>query len=56
MNFDYRVGLIALFVTALCLAIPKSFQLMAGERFCPIAENSTGQTTYYSKNFGLETQ
>ncbi|MBF2064380.1 MAG: hypothetical protein IGS39_08150 [Calothrix sp. C42_A2020_038] len=57
MNLDYKIGLIVIFVTALCITIPKSFHAaIASDRLCPIVEEPSNKQVYYSQNFALETQ
>jgi hypothetical protein len=56
MNLDYRLSMVLLLALSLCVMVPKSLQVMASERFCPIVEESSIKTIYYSQNFALETQ
>ncbi|BAZ15152.1 hypothetical protein NIES4071_70240 [Calothrix sp. NIES-4071] len=56
MNIDYRLSIALVLAFSLCVMIPKSLQIMASDRFCPIAEESTLKSIYYSQNFALEIQ
>ncbi|BAZ42228.1 hypothetical protein NIES4101_81960 [Calothrix sp. NIES-4101] len=56
MNVDYKIGLVILFTTALCLLIPKSFQMLANRDFCTIVEESSQSPIYYSQNFAIATE
>ncbi|MEA5569590.1 hypothetical protein [Calothrix sp. UHCC 0171] len=56
MNVDFKIGLVILFTTALCVLIPKSFQMLANRDFCPLVEESSKYPIYYSQNFAIATE